>query len=171
MLKQSLLAELKLEAENTRKLFAAIPNDALDYKPSDFNWTTAQLASHIAELYNWWENTLYQDVLEMNTYKYDKGDISDIKFIREKLEETIAIAVKSLENYPEERLTQNWSMEYNGKVLMPPMPRIQVIRSFLMNHLYHHRGEMMTYLRAAGKTVPALYGPTYEDQLKMRQEM
>jgi len=170
MLKQSLLAELKFEAENTRKLFAAIPNDALGYQPNDFNWTIAQLASHTAEIYNWWESTLNQDVLEMSTYKYDKGDISDIKFIRQKLEENIAIAIKSLENCPEEKLMQNWSMQNNGQELMPPMPRAQVIRSFLMNHLYHHRGEMVAYLRAAGKTVPGLYGPTYEEQQAMRQE-
>jgi len=170
MLKQSLLAELKFEADNTRKLFNAIPNDALDYKPNEFNWTIAQLASHIAEMYNWWESTLNQDVLELNIYKYDKGDISDMKFIREKLEETIAIAVKSLENCPEEKLMQNWSMQNNGQELMPPMPRAQVIRNFLMNHLYHHRGEMIAYLRAAGKPVPGLYGPTYEEQ-QARQEM
>jgi uncharacterized damage-inducible protein DinB len=51
-------------------------------------------------------------------------------------------------------------MVMGGQVLMPAMPRIQVVRGFLMNHLYHHRGEMIVYLRASGNMVPALYGRT-----------
>lgn len=168
MLREALLGELQFEAENTRKLFNAITNDVLDYKPNDFNWTIAQLASHIAETYNWWESTLNQDVLEMTTYKYDKGDISSIENIKNKLEETIEIAISNLKNYPEEKLMENWTMQNNGKDLMPPMPRVQVIRSFLMNHLYHHRGEMVAYLRANGKPVPGLYGPSYEEAMAMQ---
>lgn len=164
MIRQSLLAELQFEADNTRKLFNAIPNDVLEYKPNDFNWTIAQLASHTAGLYNWWHVTLHQDILELNNYTYDPGDISDIDFIKKKLEENIAQAVKSLDNYPEEKFMEMWEMHQDGVPVMPPMSRIQVVRSFLMNHLYHHRGELIAYLRANGKRVPGLYGPSYEEQ-------
>jgi uncharacterized damage-inducible protein DinB len=57
-----------------------------------------------------------------------------------------------------------WKMEMGGKELFPAMPRIQVIRGFLMNHLYHHRGELVVYLRATGNKVPGLYGPTADDK-------
>lgn len=165
MLRKALLGELQFEAENTRKLFDAIPNDVLDYKPNDFNWTIAQLAAHTSEVYNWWKITLNQDVLEMSTYKYDKGDISNMQSIKKKLEENIANAVESLSNYPEEKFMEMWSMQNEGVELMPAMPRVQVIRGFLMNHLYHHRGELIAYLRVNGKQVPGLYGPSYEEQL------
>ena len=169
MLRQSLLGELQHEAENTKKLFDAIPDEVLNYKANDFNWTIAELASHIAEVYSWWDATLNQDVMEMSGYKYDKGDISSMKFIKEKLEANIAGAVKSLENYPEEKFMGMWSMQQDGVEIMPPMPRIQVVRAFLMNHLYHHRGEMIAYLRANGKPVPGLYGPSYEEAMAMQQ--
>lgn len=165
MLRQALLAELQFEAENTRKLFNAIPDSILAYKPNDFNWSIAQLAAHTAEVYNWWPATLNENVFEMSTYKYDKGDISSMANIKNKLEKNISNAVKSLENYPEDRFMEMWSMKNAGTELMPPMPRIQVIRGFLMNHLYHHRGELIAYLRANGKPVPGLYGPSYEEQL------
>lgn len=165
MLRKALLGELQFEAENTRKLFDAIPNDVLDYKPNDFNWTIAQLAAHTSEVYNWWNIILNHDVLEMSTYKYDKGDISNMQSIKKKLEENIANAVESLRNYPEERFMEMWSMQNEGVELMPAMPRVQVIRGFLMNHLYHHRGELIAYLRVNGKPVPGLYGPSYEEQL------
>ena len=131
MLRQSLLGELKFEAESTRKLFNAIPDDVLDYKPNEFNWTIGQLAAHTAEVYNWWPATLNENVFEMSTYKYEKGDISNMASIKNKLEKNIANAIKSLENYPEERFMEMWSMQNDGAVLMPPMPRIQVIRGFL----------------------------------------
>jgi uncharacterized damage-inducible protein DinB len=51
-----------------------------------------------------------------------------------------------------------------GKEMFPAMPRIQVARGFLMNHLYHHRGEMIVYLRATGNKVPSMYGPTFDDE-------
>ncbi len=160
----ALLTELKFEADNTRRLFAAISDDILEYCPNDFNWTIGQLASHTAELYNWWDQTLNQDVFDISTYSYDKGDISKIEFIQKKLEENVAKAIASLENYPEEKLFTPWSMVDNGTELMRPTPRIHVIRSFLMNHLYHHRGELIAHLRANNKKVPGLYGATYEDQ-------
>lgn len=164
MIRDSLLTELKHEADNTRKLFQSISEEALDYRPNDFNWSIAELASHTAELYSWWPPTLNLTVLEMSEYKYDKGDISSMTHIMKKLEENINRAIESLSEYPEEKLFENWSMQSHGKSLMDPMPRIQVIRSFLMNHLYHHRGELVAYLRAAGQKVPGLYGPSYEEQ-------
>ncbi len=169
MPRQALLGELQFEAENTRKLFDYISNDVLEYRPNDFNWTIAQLAAHTTEIYHWWDSTLNEEILEMSTYKYDKGDISTIEAIKEKLEENIAQAVKSLENYPEKKFNEMWTMKNQGVELMPAMPRIQVIRGFLMNHLYHHRGELIAYLRANGKPVPGLYGPSYEEQMTMEK--
>ncbi|SFQ63876.1 DinB family protein [Flavobacterium akiainvivens] len=57
-------------------------------------------------------------------------------------------------------------MKVADKVVLGPMPRDIVVRSTLFNHIYHHRGEMIVYLRATGNKVPGLYGPTYEDQNK-----
>ena len=165
MLRQSLMGELQFEADNTRKLFDAIPDDVLDYHPNHFNWSIAELAAHTAGTYDWWIPTLNQEVFELDKYVYDKGDISSMKFIKEKLEENIAKAVESLTDYPEEKFMETWRMTSKGVDLIPPMPRIQVIRSFLMNHLYHHRGEIIAYLRANGKPVPGLYGPSYEESM------
>lgn len=165
MLRQSLLAELQHEADNTRKLFNAITDDVLEYKPNDFNWTIAGLASHTAEVYSWWPVTLNENALDLAVYQYDKGDTSNMEGIKAKLEENIALAIQSLNDYPEEKFMENWSMLSGEHEIMPPMPRITVIRSFLMNHLYHHRGELVAYLRANGKPVPGLYGPSYEEAM------
>ena len=163
MLVQSLLGEFLHEAENTRKLLNAIPDSALNYNPSKKNWSTGQLASHIAEVYNWYPVTLERNVLDMGDYKYDKGDITQASNIVAKFEENVKIAQVSLQNATDESMMEMWTMKMGDKELMPPMVRIQVVRGFLMNHLYHHRGELVVYLRSTGNKVPGLYGPTADD--------
>lgn len=164
MIKQGLIKEFLHEAENTRKLLKAIPDSALDYRPQPQLWSIAQLASHIAEMYNWYEDTFAVDEFDMATYKYDKGDITKAENIVEKFEENVAKAQKVLENSDESTYFNDWAMVMNGQTLMPPSPRIAMVRGFLFNHLYHHRGELVAHLRASGHKVPALYGPTYDDK-------
>lgn len=165
MIVQSLLEEFLHEAESTRKLLKAIPDSALDYKPSPVNWTTGQLASHIAEVYNWYHPTLHLDVFDMATYKYDKGDISKAENIFAKFEENFLKAKTALETVKDDTMFTEWKMVMgNSDPFFPPMPRIQVVRSFLFNHLYHHRGELVVYLRSTGNKVPGLYGPTADDK-------
>lgn len=166
MLLPSLKGEFQHEVENTRKLLQAIPDSALDYKPSEKSWTTGQLASHIAEVYNWYEMTFHQDVFDMSTYKYDKGDISTMTNILKKFEENVLKAASALERATEESMTVDWKMVMGGtEPVFPAMPRAVVVRSFLMNHLYHHRGEMVVYLRATGNKVPGLYGPSADEKM------
>ncbi|MEO7313399.1 MAG: DinB family protein [Chitinophagaceae bacterium] len=165
MIVQSLLGEFHHEAENTRKLLQAIPDSALDYKPSEKNWTTGQLASHIAEVYNWYQPTLHQNVFDMATYKYDKGDISAAANIVAKFEENLKLAQVALETASDESMFEEWRMVAGSDdPIFPVMPRIQVVRGFLFNHLYHHRGELIVYLRSTGNNVPGLYGPTADDK-------
>ena len=100
----------------------------------------------------------------MATYKYDKGDISKASNIAAKFEENLAKARTALQTAKDEDMFKEWKMVMGGAdALFPPMPRVQVVRGFLFNHLYHHRGEMVAHLRASGNTPPGLYGPNYEE--------
>ena len=163
MIKQALLGEFLHEAESTRRLLNAIPDSALDYKPSHISWTKGQLASHIAEVYNWFPPTFQQDVFDISTYKYDKGDISKTSNIVAKFEENLKTAQNVLDSLDESTMFTPWKMVMGDNEVFPSTPRVQVVRGFLYNHLYHHRGEMIVYLRATGNKVPGLYGPTYEE--------
>ena len=168
MIKQALLGEFMQEAESTRKLLKAIPDSALDYKPQSHLWSIGQLASHIAEVYNWFDATFNQDVFDMGSYKYDKGDITKAANIVSKFEENFTNAKAVLENADESKFFNTWHMQMGGQDIFPPMPKVQVARGFLFNHLYHHRGELVAHLRATGNKVPGLYGPTYEESMAMQ---
>lgn len=165
MLVSSLINEFKYEAESTRKLLNAIPDSALNFKVTnhELSWTTAQLASHIVNIYSWYESTLLKPSLDMAAFGHIPYDIDNMKSILTRFEENVAKASSAIERMTEETLAENWTMTVGERVIIPPTPRVAVMRSFLMNHLYHHRGEMIVYLRSSGNTVPGLYGPTRED--------
>lgn len=163
MIKDGLLGEFLHEAESTRKLLNAIPDSVLGYRPQPHLWTVAELASHIAGIYDWYEPTFNQDSFDLANYNYDKGDISKTANIVQKFEENVAKAKKAIENSDENTYFNEWVLKNGGQILVGPFKKIMMIRIFLSNHLYHHRGELVAHLRATGNKVPAMYGSTYEE--------
>lgn len=162
---QHLLQEFEQEVNNTRKFLEAVPEKDLDYKPSSISWTLGQLAQHIATIYYWYIGTLTKEVYDMAADNLERGDVNDINATLALFERNVERARTALQTITEEDLARDWTMKVGERVVLGPMPRGIVIRSFLYNHVYHHRGELVVYLRATGNKVPSIYGPTYEDSL------
>ncbi len=163
MIVQSLIAEFEQEVNNTRKLLQAIPQEDLDYKPSPISWTMGELAQHIATIYHWYAGTLTQDVYDLAADHLERGAPEDIQATLDLFEKNVEKARAALQATTEESLQGSWTMKVGDRTVIGPAPRGIVARSFLFNHIYHHRGEMIVYLRATGNKVPGLYGPTYEE--------
>ena len=166
MLKQGLINEFLHEAENTRKLLKAIPDSALEYRTQPQLWSVAQLAYHIANIYTWFDGTFNYDTFDIAKLERRDLDLSKAGNIIQRFEENFAQAKNVIENSDEGTYFNDWSMVGGEKVLIPPAPKIAMIRGFLFNHLYHHRGELVAHLRATGNKVPGLYGPTNEEMPK-----
>ena len=167
MILQYLTQEFEHEVSNTRKLLQAVPEKDLDYKPAETSWTMGELAQHIATIYYWYVGTFNQDVYDITADHLERGDVNDIKATLALFESNVEKARNALQSLTEEKLGDNWTMKAGDTVVLGPMPRGVVARGFLFNHLYHHRGEMIVYLRATGNKVPGLYGPTYEESRKV----
>ncbi|PRD47582.1 DinB family protein [Sphingobacterium haloxyli] len=165
MILKNWIQEFEQESENTRKLLQSVPQKDLNYRPSDISWTMGELAQHIATIYYWYVGTLTQDVYDVASDYLERGSPSDINATLTLFEDNVQKARQALTSLTEEQLSDEWTMKAGGKVVLGPMPRGIVARSFLFNHLYHHRGEMIVYLRATGNKVPGLYGPTYENSI------
>lgn len=163
MILQYLTQEFEQEVKNTRKLLESIPEKDLGYKPSEISWTMGELAQHIATIYYWYVGTFTQDVYDVTADVPERGDVNDIKAILTLFEDNVKKARNALKSITEDKLQNNWTMKAGEHTVLGPMPRGAVARGFLFNHLYHHRGEMIVYLRATGNKVPGLYGPTYEE--------
>lgn len=160
---QSLLSEFEHETESTRKLLQAVPSKDIAFKPSPVSWTMGELAQHIATIYYWYVGTLTKDVYDMNADSFERGDPADINATLQLFERNVEKARAALLTVSEESLQQPWTMKAGEKTLLGPVPRGIIARGFLFNHIYHHRGELVVYLRSTGNRVPGMYGPTYED--------
>ncbi|HWK56197.1 MAG TPA: DinB family protein [Parapedobacter sp.] len=164
MMLKSLLAEFEHEVASTRKLLLAVPQKDIDYRPAPTSWTMGELAQHIATIYYWYVGTLTEDVYDMAADRIQRGDPGDIQATVDLFEKNVESARAALHSISDEKLQDLWTMKSGDHTLIGPMPRGVVVRSFLFNHVYHHRGEMIVYLRATGNKVPGLYGPTYDDR-------
>jgi uncharacterized damage-inducible protein DinB len=163
MMLESLIGEFEQEVDSTRKLLAAVPEKDLNYKPAPVSWTMGELAQHIATIYYWYVGVFTQDIYDMATDNLDRGAPGDIKATLTLFERNVEKARAAMKGATEESLQKEWTMKVGEHVVLGPMPRAMVARGFLFNHIYHHRGEMVIYLRATGNKPPGLYGPTYED--------
>lgn len=162
MMLQSLIAEFEQEVSSTRKLLEAIPEKDINYKPSPVSWTMGELAQHIATIYYWYVGVFTEDVYDMATDKLERGSPNDIKATLALFEKNVEKARAALNSVKEDDLQKQWEMKIGDKTVLGPLPRLVVVRSFLFSHVYHHRGEMVVYLRSTGNKPPGLYGPTYE---------
>lgn len=166
---QSLIQEFEHEVTNTRKFLQAIPEKDLGYKPSPISWTMGELAQHIATIYYWYVGTFTKDVYDLAADQLERGDVNDIKATLALFESNVEKARTAFKSLTEEKLQENWTMKVGDRVVLGPMPRGIVTRGVLFNHIYHHRGELVIYLRATGNKVPSIYGPTYEESKEQQQ--
>ncbi|MGC4082597.1 MAG: DinB family protein [Vicinamibacterales bacterium] len=166
MISQSLLPEFDMEMANTRKMLMRVPESEGAFRPHQKSMTLGRLAGHVAEMPIWASMTLSQDDFDMRPAdgpRYEayvlKSTVDAVKFF----DENVRVARELLEAATDETLLRPWSLKDSGTTLMT-MPKIAVLRSFVMNHLIHHRGQLGVYLRMNDVPLPAIYGPSADEQ-------
>ena len=162
-LNEPLLAELQHEAALTRKMLERVPDGAFDYKPHEKSMSMGHLASHIAEIPIWLMTTVDEDGIDFAKGDYKTKEASSNADLLQIYDDALAKGIDSLKNADDERLLGNWYMKNDGELLMD-MPRLQVIRGFVLNHMIHHRAQLGVYLRMNDIPVPSTYGPSADEQ-------
>lgn len=157
----ALLPEFDHEMATTRKLLERVPDDRLAWKPHEKSWSLGELAQHVAQLPSWGEVTLASSELDLSgdTRVQPARSRSDLL---DTFDTHTAAARNALLGRTDAELMAAWSLRHNGQVLFT-MPKATVWRSFVMNHLIHHRGQLSLYLRLQNVPVPALYGPSADE--------
>jgi uncharacterized damage-inducible protein DinB len=159
-LADSILMELDQEAQTTKRVLDRIPDDKLAWKPHPKSYSLGQLALHIASVPGNVATAAAQDTFEAPNFAQPQP--KSRQEILDAFSQSLASAKDTLKNMDDARLTSMWSLTKNGKVLMS-VPRIGFIRSILMNHNYHHRGQLSVYLRILDVPVPSIYGPSADE--------
>lgn len=158
----SLLPEFDQEMANTRKALERIPVDRLDFKPHEKSYSLLELASHISNLPTWTGMTLSTTELDLDQ-PFERTPPTNKAEILEEFEATSTEARQALEGASAEDLGVAWTLRSGDEVWFT-MPRAAVYRSFVMNHLIHHRAQLGVYLRLLDVPVPGMYGPSADEQ-------
>ena len=156
----SLLPEFDHEMVTTRKVIERVPADKFGYKPHERSMTMGALAAHIAEMPGWAVAATQADSLDMAAYK--PPAITTPAEVLSTFDKNVAAARAAIAAASDETLMQNWSLKQGDKTLMT-MPKIVVVRSFMLNHVIHHRGQLSVYLRLNNIPVPSIYGPSADE--------
>lgn len=158
------LAELAHEAATTRRLLERVPAQRLTWTPHQKSMNLGRLATHIAEIPGWVGSIVEQDEFDIGASGYVPPTLSSVNEIVAMFDKNVAMATEGLKRQGNERLLANWQFKKNGQLVMQ-MPRVAMIRSFLMNHLIHHRGQLSVYLRLQDVPLPSIYGPTADEPM------
>jgi uncharacterized damage-inducible protein DinB len=158
-----LLPEFDQEMANTRKMLEAAPEQRFDYQPHIKSWKLNRLAGHIAELPNWATYTMKVDVLELEAGQYPPFEPATSKQLLDQFDKYAREAHLAIAVATDEQLSRLWTMKWEGKTVIT-MPRINVVRSMVLNHLIHHRAHLGMYLRLLDVAVPGMYGPSADEK-------
>jgi len=158
----ALIAEMELEASVARKCLERVPAEKFDWKPHEKSMAFGKLAVHIAEMFSWTSATLQHAELDFSKFDYKPHEPATTDVLVEFLDKNVAEAIDTLRNTPDEIFLENWTMR-NGETVYFTMPKIAVMRSFVINHIVHHRGQLSVYLRLNDIAVPSIYGPSADE--------
>lgn len=161
-LADAFLAELEQEAKTTRRVLERVPTDKLGWKPHAKSYSLGQLALHIAQMPGVIAGFAAVPVLEMSGGGFKQDEAKSTSQVLSALDEALGKARETLRKLDDATMMSTWSFKLDGKTLMT-MPRMAVVRSMMLNHWYHHRGQMSVYLRELNVPVPAIYGPSADE--------
>jgi uncharacterized damage-inducible protein DinB len=155
-----LLQELEHEAQATRRVLERVPGERLGWKPHPKSMTLGQLAMHVASLPG--------AIAEVSTRPFDvktvipRPSATSTAELLATLEESLTRARALLGAMDDSDLASPWQM-VNGNQELWSLPRGAFLRSVMLNHWYHHRGQLTVYLRQTGALIPAVYGDSADE--------
>jgi uncharacterized damage-inducible protein DinB len=165
-LSDALLPEFDHEMAGTRKSLERVPDGKFGWKPHEKSMTFARLASHLAEIPTWAASALEQDSLDLappGQPPYKPTVLQSRQEVLDLFDKNVAAARTAIGKCGDASFMKPWSLLMGGKTLFT-MPRIAVLRSFVMSHNIHHRAQLGVYLRLNDIAVPSIYGPSADEE-------
>lgn len=156
----AIVMELEQEACTTRRVLERVPEDKFAWKPHPKSFTLGQLSMHIAGAQKVLAEMAAKDVHEIAMVPPQEP--SSRKQLLQTMDDSTACAKQTLKKLDDARLPAIWTLTRNGEAILS-IPRAAFIRSILMNHIIHHRGQLSVYLRLLDVPVPSIYGPSADE--------
>lgn len=163
-LKDGILPEFDHEMGTTRRLLERVPEADLGWRPHEKSYPLGHLAAHIANIPNWVG-------IAMDGTELDAADAgaaarpeppTSVGELLRRFDESVKRARVKIDEQTDPALLATWTLKNAGQVMFT-MPKLAVLRSFVINHLIHHRGQLTVYLRLRNVPLPSIYGPTADE--------
>ena len=159
---EPMLGEFKEEAVVTRRILERVPADKLTWRPHPKSMTIGQLAMHIATVPGALATLAQGDGFDVSQASFAPPQPKSVQEIQGAFEESVRTTESVLNGMTDEAAQKSWTLKRGDKELFT-QPRIGVLRSIMLNHWYHHRGQLSVYLRLLDVPVPVVYGPTADE--------
>jgi uncharacterized damage-inducible protein DinB len=157
----ALLAELEQEAVATLRVLERVPQAHLSWKPHPKSMSLGQLALHVATVPGNVAELAAADVVS-EPPSFVRSEAATTAELAPSLTESLAKAKRALGGFDDARMGAIWRMQRGGNDVLA-MPRVAFVRAIMLNHWYHHRGQLLVYLRLLDQSVPSVYGPTADE--------
>jgi len=156
-----LLAEMDQEAQSTARVLERVPQAQLSWRPHAKSFSLGQLALHVATIPGNVAQLAAPDTIP-EPPKFHQPEAATSAELVPALRASVAKAREVLGGMDDATLMNTWRLMSGDKELMA-MPRAAVIRMIMLNHWYHHRGQLLVYLRMHNVPLPSVYGPTADE--------
>ena len=158
---EGMLAELEQEADTTRRVLERIPQEHLTWRPHPKSMSLGQLALHVATVPGNVAELAAKDTIPAPP-AFVQPEASTAAELVPSLKESVAKAKRALGGLDDAKMAAMWRLQNGGRDIMV-MPRAAFVRAIMLNHWYHHRGQLLVYLRLLNQSVPSVYGPTADE--------
>ena len=157
---EPIFLEFREEVPVVRRILERVPEDKLSWRPHPKSKSLGELALHIANLPGMAAKIATSD--EFAPGSGPPTQVTNVEQIRTAFENSVRNGEEALNNMTEETALGSWRLVFNGKEILRK-PRMAALRTNVLNHLYHHRGQLSVYLRLLDVSVPVVYGPTADE--------
>jgi uncharacterized damage-inducible protein DinB len=157
----ALLPEFDHEMTTTRKVLERVPEDKFAWKPHAKSFSLGALAAHVANLPTWGTETLTKSEIDISGGQPPSA-FSSKTALMAAFDKNVADTRAAMAGKTDAELLAIWSLKRGGKTIFS-MPKTAVLRSFVLSHVIHHRGQLSVYLRLLDVPVPSIYGPSADE--------
>jgi len=161
---QAFWSELQQESAATRRMLQAVPADRLSWKPHPKSMSLGQLALEVARVPGAIVGFVESDSFDASAANFDAPSPETKEHVLAALDGSLAEVERCFNALTDARIATPWKLLRKDELLME-MPRLALIRSLMLNHVYHHRGQLSVYLRLLDAPVPAMYGRSADESL------
>ncbi|MGA7621948.1 MAG: DinB family protein [Candidatus Acidiferrales bacterium] len=159
---EAMLGEIQQEAATTRRVLERVPENKLSWRPHQKSMTLGQLALHTASVPGGIAKISQSDEFDASQAKFGTQEPKSLGEIFAAHDESIRAAEDCLQAMTAEKAAATWRLKMGTKEVLS-IPRAALLRSIMLNHWYHHRGQLSVYLRLLDVPLPAIYGPSADE--------